>query len=41
MNNIKQETYAKCFNSYPIPGSLSLVLEMPWLSHKRKVTITI
>ena len=36
--NIRQETYAKCFNSYPI---LSLILEMAWLSHERKVTMTI
>ena len=41
INNIKQETYAKCFNKHSILRSLSLVLEMAWLDHKRTVTMTI
>ena len=41
IKDIKKEKYAKCFNNYFTLKSLSLVLEMNWLSHKRKVTTTI
>ena len=40
MNNIEEETYAKCFNGYPVLWSL-IILKMTPLSHERKVTMTI